>query len=276
MTNLPDIQDTEPEIKIKINRVGVNNVELPFWLALQKGASTQIVAKAEMLCELNPRKRGISMSRFLRTLQPYLRKPIRRTVLESILKDFIENLETNLASIKFDFKMPIQIESPLSGNSFPQFYKCSFRSDYIYGKFHFYESVRVQYSAYCPCSAALCKARGQGFPHNQRAFADVVVETDTKARIWLEEIIDLVVDSVKTIPYPIIKRNDEAYIAGIASVYPQFVEDSIRGISSKLRVKKYIKDWFVKCTHEESIHTSNAVAINWKGVEGGFNENTYI
>ena len=86
----------------------------------------------------------------------------------------------------------------------------------------------------------------------------------------------MVEDAVKVIPYPIIKRSDEKWIAGMAKSYPMFVEDAIRSISSSINKKKDVIDWFVQCTHEESIHPSNAVAINWKGVEGGFDETTYI
>jgi GTP cyclohydrolase FolE2 len=35
-------------------------------------------------------------------------------------------------------------------------------------------------------------------------------------------------------------------------------------------------DWIVKCIHEESIHTSEAVAVNWKGITGGFDGRRYI
>lgn len=276
MTNLPDIQDTKPDIRIKLQRVGVDNVEVPFCVALRDGTSAQIVAKAEMFCELNRDIRGVSMSRFIRTLQPYLEKPIRRTLLETILKDIMKQVESNVGSIKFDFKIPIKINSPISNNSFLQYYPCSFKCDAKFGRYKFYESVRVQYSSYCPCSAALCKERGVGYPHNQRSFADVVVSTNPTSRVWIEDIIDLVIGCVRTIPYPIIQRNDEGYIAELATIHTQFVEDAIRRISKKLQDEKHINDWLIKCTHEESIHTSNAVAINWKGIEGGFNENSYI
>ena len=93
---------------------------------------------------------------------------------------------------------------------------------------------------------------------------------------WLEDIIDSVETAVKNVPYPIIKRSDEKWIAGAAKSYPMFVEDAIRHISHVLHKKKNILDYYVRCTHEESIHPSNAVAVNWRGVEGGFDENTYI
>jgi hypothetical protein len=37
-----------------------------------------------------------------------------------------------------------------------------------------------------------------------------------------------------------------------------------------------IYDWIVKCRHEESIHTSEAIAVNWKGIPGGFNGRRYL
>jgi GTP cyclohydrolase I len=279
MSHLPDIQKTKPKIRSAIQRVGVSNVELPFLLLLRDRSSSyyiQVSAKTEMLCKLDENTRGISMSRFLRTLQPYLRKPLKRTALESILKDFVKSHDTDTASIKFEFKIPLIVGSPLSDNAFPQYYKCSFRSDYFDGDFKFYESVRVQYSAYCPCSASLSENGRYGFPHNQRAFADILVRTNPKAYVWLEDLIDLVENAVKIVPYPIIKRVDEKHIAGQAKIYSYFVEDAIRIISQKLNKNKNIIDWYVRCTHEESIHTSNAVSMMWKGIEGGFNENTYI
>ena len=277
MDDLPDIQNERPNHSSVIHRVGVNNVELPFLLMLRDGGSShQVNAKTEMVCKLDKSIRGISMSRFIRILQKYLRQPLKRTTLERILKDFTYAMDSPTASIKFEFKIPKIKKSPISNNEFPQYYKCSFKSVYDEEKFKFYESVRVQYAAYCPCSAALTQEGKYGYPHAQRAFADVLLETHPRAYVWLEDIIDLVERAVRTIPYPIIKRGDEKWIAGTAKNYPQFVEDSIREISHRLGFTKDIIDWFVKCTHEESIHTSNAIAINWKGKMGGFDETTYI
>lgn len=277
MDNLPDIQNTEPKIRMSINRVGVNAVELPFLLLLRSGSLgyREVNAKTEMTCMLDQHSRGISMSRFIRSIQPFLRHPLKRTTMESILKKFLSVHETREAELKFSFKMPINKESPISENEFPQYYDCSFRCSYK-GMFKFYESVRVQYAAYCPCSSALTMYGKHGYPHSQRAYADVLVRTDPKAYVWLEDLIDITENAVKNIPYPIVKRSDEKWIAGVAKSRPMFVEDAIREISTDLNKNKNIIDWYVKCTHEESIHPSNAVAINWKGFIGGFDETTYI
>ena len=55
-----------------------------------------------------------------------------------------------------------------------------------------------------------------------------------------------------------------------------FVEDSIRKISKGLDDREDIYDWIIKCSHEESIHTSEAIAINWKGMPGGFDGRRYL
>jgi GTP cyclohydrolase I len=78
------------------------------------------------------------------------------------------------------------------------------------------------------------------------------------------------------LPYPIIKRVDEQEIARIAGQNPMFVEDAIRAISQALNNMNGLVDWIVKCSHEESIHTSEAIAINWKGEMGGFDGRRYL
>ena len=55
-----------------------------------------------------------------------------------------------------------------------------------------------------------------------------------------------------------------------------FVEDAIRTISDSLNNMKGVHDWIVKCSHEESIHTSEAIAVTWKGIPGGFDGRRYL
>ena len=55
-----------------------------------------------------------------------------------------------------------------------------------------------------------------------------------------------------------------------------FVEDAIRAISQSIDTIDGIHDWIVKCSHEESIHTSEAIAINWKGIPNGFDGRRFI
>jgi len=282
VNDLPDIQGTKPKIKIPLRRVGVEDVMVPFLLESKGGVLGfhNLVANVTMLSNLESDIKGISMSRCIRTLKQYLGKPLKHKLIFEILKDLKNNLETQESYMKFEFAYPKMKQAPASMNSFPLYYKCFFHGQLQGSKFKFYQGVKVQYASYCPCSSELCNdlrsKESNGFPHAQRSFADVVVQTIEPNYVWLEDIIDDVENSIKTLPYPIIKREDEQRIAEIASQNPIFVEDAIRQISQTLGSNEKYFDWIVKCTHEESIHTSQAIAMNWKGVGGGFNGSYFL
>jgi len=278
---LPDVQCTAPEIKTPIHQVGVQNIEVPFSLESKYGGYHKLNANVSMTASLDGETKGVSMSRFLLTLKPYLELPLKRQLINLILSDMLKKLETENVSMKFEFRMPIIRKSILTDNEFPIYYKCKFEMrKQVNSKSNiswFYQGVRVQYASYCPCSAELCSVLDEpGFPHNQRSYADVLVEVLQPYYVWLEDIIELVENEIKTLPYPVIKRPDEQEIARIAAQNPMFVEDAIRKISGALDENKRIHDWIVKCTHEESIHTSEAIAINWKGIKGGFDGRRFI
>lgn len=289
---LPDIQCSLPTVRIPIKQVGVENIEVPFRLESKYGGFHQLNANVSMRTDLDENTKGISMSRLLLTLKPYLDLPLKHVLIKKILEDLTSNIGSNSSFIKFEFRMPINRKSILTQNSFPIYYKCRFEGqlfkikdenslgDFYTNKFKFYQGVKIQYASYCPCSAELCgdlnNKDSKGYPHNQRSYADILVEVCEPNYVWLEDIIECVESRIKTLPYPIIKRVDEQEIARVAAENPMFVEDAIRYISDELNKRSDICDWIVKCTHEESIHTSEAIAINWKGIENGFNGRRYL
>lgn len=295
MTNdLPDIQCTMPKILMPIHQVGVENVEVPFKLESKYGGFHQLNANVSIRTNLDAGTKGISMSRLLLTLKPYLDLPLKSTLIRKILQDLKTNVGSESSFIKFEFRMPIKRKSIKSDNEFPIYYKCRFEGQLVdlnnaehtlyktrtpY-EFVFFQGVTIQYASYCPCSAELCghleENGSSGYPHNQRSFADILIQSNPNKYVWLEDIIESVEEKIKTLPYPIIKRVDEQEIARVAAENPMFVEDAIREISSVLQYNDKIDDWIVKCSHQESIHTSEAIAVNWKGVPHGFDGNRYL
>ena len=280
MECLPDIQCEAPNIPIPIQQVGVENIEVPFNLELKSGGFHQLNANLSMRTNLDEKTKGISMSRLLLTLKPYLDLPLKRKLIKKILEDLRENVGSTASFMKFEFHMPITKKSIKSDNEFPIYYRCRFEGQLNNSEFKFYQGVIIQYASYCPCSAELCghlSSNGsKGFPHNQRSYADILVEVKEPNYVWLEDIIETVESNIKTLPYPVIKRVDEQEIARIAAENPLFVEDAIRLISESLNNMSVLNDWIVKCRHEESIHTSEAIAINWKGVKEGFDGRRYL
>jgi len=281
MPNLPDIQTNEPLIFMPISQVGVENVEVPFKLQLKEKAEFyDTIANVAIRTDLNENTKGISMSRLLITLKEYLNKPLKQTLIECILHNLRVNIGSKNSYIKFNFRIPINRKSPISDNEFPVFHKCFFEAHMVDEVFTFFQGVTFQYASYCPCSSELCldlNKKGEiGSPHAQRSYAKIVIESFKDSYMWLEDIIDIAEKTIKTLPYPIIKRVDEQEIARIAGHNPIFVEDAIRAISQSLNENVNIKDWGVKCIHEESIHTSEAIAINYKGLINGFNDKYFI
>lgn len=275
---LPDVQSTEPNIPIPIKQVGVENLDVPFLLYSKYNNQVfQIITNTSVKCYLDSDKKGISMSRCIRTLKQYINKQLNQNTIKKILYDFRDILESDDIFMKHKFKFPIFRKSISSDNIFPVYYDAMFEGKLVDNNFHFYQGIKIQYASYCPCSAELTndlKCRGlSGFPHNQRSFANIVIKTSEDTGIlFLEDINELVENVIKTLPYAIIKREDEQAIAEIASRNPLFVEDAIRLISNELDNTKEILDWYVKCVHEESIHTSEACAINYKGIDNGLND----
>jgi len=274
---------------------------VPFSLELKSGGFKSMVAEVSMRTNIDADVKGISMSRLIRTLRKYLDLPLKKDLIREILSDLLTNVGSTKSYMRFDFLLPIPRQSALSGYEFPIFHKCSFEGhlisheeggnktalghktgNYSIREFRFFQGVRVQYASYCPCSAELCSdlnSKGQrGFPHAQRSFAHVVTEKDTSGThyVWLEDLVEAVERAIRTIPYPIIKREDEQEIARIAGENPIFVEDAIRAISDQLDAIPGVCDWVVKCIHEESIHTSEAIAVNWKGIDDGFNYRYFL
>ncbi len=276
---LPDIQGTFPKIQIPIREVGVGNVQVPFSLESKYGGMKSMVANVSMRTNLEPNVKGISMSRLIRTLKKYLDLPLKKVLIKQILIDLMKNVESTESYMRFDFLYPIVKKSILSDNEFPIYHKCRFEGQMRGDDFKFFQGATIQYASYCPCSAELSKdlrEKGMnGFPHAQRSYANIMIEGMKDSYIWLEDIIESVERAIKTTVYPIIKRVDEQEIARIAAENPIFVEDAIRQISVELDIMPVV-DWIVKCTHEESIHTSEAIASNWKGVENGFDYKFFL
>jgi|TARA_Y100000310_G_scaffold314641_1_gene364210 GTP cyclohydrolase I len=270
--NLPDIQTTKPKINKYINKVGVNNIRVPAKVRNKHFGSYDVVANTAMYVDLAADVKGVSMSRFIRTLQNHLNEVIGNNEIKTILKTIQKELgnDSKCAYIEMDFEIPVIQTSPKSKRKFPQYYDVGFRGSLIDGTFKFYQIVNVQYLSCCPCSAELSKhletdQNSKGYPHAQRSLAKVIVETKLPNRnLWLEDIIHYIEEAVVTIPYPIILRPDEQEVARLAAENTQFVEDSIRSISKTLDEDKRILNWIIKCEHFESIHKSNAIAIMYK------------
>jgi len=276
MNKLPDIaEDTKPEIKEYINSVGMEKVKAPI-IFIDDNISYQAVASISMSTALHQNIRGVSMSEFLRYLNQYIKKPISiPNDISKILYDFHKisrHTELLKSIIRFEFDYMIMTQSPKSDNTFPQYHSAILQFELFKDSFRMYRGLTYQFMNYCPCSASLCEYSGSGIPHNQRAFCNLFVEY--KNTLLFDDIINLIERCVINKPYPIIRRVDEQYIAEKGQNNTFFAEDIIRKIINNINKNDNIIDWYVNCTHEESIHQHNVVVNAYKGIDNGFNQFT--
>jgi GTP cyclohydrolase I len=68
------------------------------------------------------------------------------------------------------------------------------------------------------------------------------------------------------------KREDEQAFAELNAANTKFVEDAVRLLYEKLDKVKEIKDFKVIASHNESLHSHDAISVITKGVQNGFDD----
>jgi GTP cyclohydrolase I len=251
---LRDIQNEQDSRYIRIDRVGVKNVNYPIIVLDRKHGNQHTIGSIDMFVSLHPEFKGIHMSRFLEILNQY-HQIIDIRKFGEILKELKERLSSSWAYIMVRFPYFIEKKAPVSGESSIMQYNCHYegtinkdnKKDFIVG-------VKVPVMSVCPCSQAIAK-RGA---HNQRSL--VTVRFRAKKLVWIEEIIEIIEQNSSAPLYPLLKRVDEKYITELSYKNPKFAEDIVRAIGEKLSQHPKIKWFSVESENLESIHSHNAYA----------------
>lgn len=255
-TELKDIQNLSDHRGIEIQKVGVNNVEIPLTI-LRKNEKEQVVsAKARVSVSLPANYKGTHMSRFIEIINEWGQKNILSDDIQGCLKEIIKRLKAQSAELKFSFKYFINKKAPISKLCAPMGYDCSFEGKIQDGEYKFILGVKVPVTTLCPCSKEI-SAYGA---HNQRSIANVKLSYSPEAMIWIEDLIEKIEKCGSCPIYPLLKRQDEKFVTEAAYKNPKFIEDLLRDIVTELRSMPEV-NWFeVECESFESIHNHNAWA----------------
>jgi GTP cyclohydrolase I len=168
------------------------------------------------------------------------------------------------------FSFPVKIESLRSGLSGYQYYDISMELAEQNGVRQKFMHVDYVYSSTCPCSLELSeharRTRGQlATPHSQRSVARISVELIGKSILWFEDLIDHCRKAVPTETQVMVKREDEQAFAELNAANPIFVEDAARLFCEQLLKDERIGDFRVVASHQESLHSHDAVSILTEG-----------
>ncbi len=274
-SSMPDLQNGPSSLirgaKQQIQHVGISNFRLPIRFHTRDNGDLTLETSVTGTVSLEAEKKGINMSRIMRTFYKHAEETFSFDVVERALDAYKTDLESFDARIQMRLSFPMKVESLRSGLSGYQYYNIALElveRDGVRKKIVHLDYV---YSSTCPCSLELSEHarqfRGQlATPHSQRSVAriSVLLEPDQNI-LWFEDLIDLARAAVPTETQVMVKREDEQAFAELNAANPIFVEDAARLFCEQLLRDVRVSDFRVVASHQESLHSHDAVSVMTEG-----------
>ena len=275
LESLPDLQNTTVHT-LPIEMVGIHGFHMPLKIRKKDGGVMDIAAEISGMVSLEAEKKGINMSRIIRTAYKYGNMVFDMDTLGQVLKSYKKDLDSFDAHITMSFKYHLWQDALRTVNKEGekeggyQFYDVTFDvtldKDGELRKIIWLDFV---YSSACPCSTELSMHAAEtrdvyGIPHSQRSVARIGIEVNDM--VWIEDIVSLCRKTLTTETLVFCKRQDEQAFAEKNGAQPKFVEDAVRMLGAALNDHKHVVDYKLIVSHLESLHSHDAVAVMVKGV----------
>jgi GTP cyclohydrolase IB len=271
---LPDLQNGPSSLivgdRAVIQHVGISNFRLPIRFHTREAGDLSLETSVTGTVSLEAEKKGINMSRIMRSFYAHADRSFSFEVIEAALEDYKRDLGSFDARIQMRFSFPVKVTSLRSGLSGWQYYDFALELVDRAGQRKKIMHLDYVYSSTCPCSLELSeharRMRGQlATPHSQRSVARLSVEVVGDDPLWFEDLIDLARDGVPTETQVMVKREDEQAFAELNAANPIFVEDAARSFRKALKGDARIGDFRVLASHQESLHSHDAVSLLTEG-----------
>jgi GTP cyclohydrolase I len=272
--SLPDLQNGPASLIVGANKViqhvGISNFRLPIRYKTRDNGPLSLETSVTGTVSLEAEKKGINMSRIMRSFYAHAERDFSFQVIEHALEDYKRDLGSFDARIQMRFSFPVKVGSLRSGLSGWQYYDIALELVDIQGVRKRIVHLDFVYSSTCPCSLELSeharRTRGQlATPHSQRSVARISVEVVGEECLWFEDLIDLARDAVPTETQVMVKREDEQAFAELNAANPIFVEDAARSFCAALMDDGRIRDFRIVASHQESLHSHDAVSVLTEG-----------
>lgn len=302
-TSIPDIANQDSAQTVgTLDWVGMSNIKMPLLVTVPNQPDRQVSAKVDAFVSLDKEDaKGIHMSRlYLAVDELSASGSLQPAQLHTLLESFIESHAelSNQAMVRFHFDYHLRRKSLISKKQGWKAYPVTLQAILNEQGLEIELGVKIPYSSTCPCSAALARqliqeAFTQRFshdnvskeavaewlgsvegvpatPHSQRSVADIKVKLASKqAELPIEELVDVIEDTLKTPVQAAVKREDEQEFARLNGQNLMFCEDAARRVKHCLNNKAY-SDFWIRINHYESLHAHDAVSITTKGIPGGY------
>lgn len=282
VAGLPDLQNGPASLirgaKTAIQHVGISNFRLPLRYLTRDKGEMQLETSVTGSVSLEENKKGINMSRIMRSFYSHAESVFSFDVMDAALGDYVTDLDSLDARIQMRLSFPMKKQSLRSGLDGYQYYDIALESTYRDGVKTRILHLDYVYSSTCPCSLELSeharRTRGQlATPHSQRSVARVSVEVLAGETLWFEDLVALCNEAVPTETQVMVKREDEQAFAELNAANPIFVEDAVRLFYQSLAKDARIGDFRVVASHQESLHSHDAISVLCRG--GMFEQSSF-
>ena len=273
-TSLPDLQNGPSSLirgaKQQIQHVGISNFRLPIRYHSRDNGDLMLETSVTGTVSLEADKKGINMSRIMRSFYKHADKTFSFEVIEAALDDYKTDLDSFDARIQMRLRYPVKVASLRSGLEGYQYYDLALELIEVAGQRKKIVHLDYVYSSTCPCSLELSEharmSRGQlATPHSQRSVARLSVEVLPGSCLWFEDLIEMARDAVPTETQVMVKREDEQAFAELNAANPIFVEDAARLFCARLQADSRVGDFRIVASHQESLHSHDAVSVLTEG-----------
>ena len=272
---MPDLQNGPTSLirgaRQQIQHVGISNFRLPIKFHTRDNGDLTLETSVTGTVSLEAEKKGINMSRIMRTFYRHAERTFSFDVMEAALDDYKADLESFDALLQMQFSFPMKVSSLRSGLWGYQYYDIAIELVEKNGVRNRIVHFDYVYSSTCPCSLELSeharRTRGQlATPHSQRSVArmSLVVEPSSEV-LWFEDLVDMARRAVPTETQVMVKREDEQAFAELNAANPIFVEDAARLFCAELQKDPRIGDFRVVASHQESLHSHDAISVLTEG-----------
>jgi len=271
---LPDLQNGPASLivgaRAQIQHVGISNFRLPLRYRTRDNGPLTLETSVTGTVSLEAEKKGINMSRIMRSFYTHAERDFSFGVIEHALEDYKRDLDSFDARIQMRLSFPMKVASLRSGLVGWQYYDIALELVDRVGVRKKIMHLDFVYSSTCPCSLELSEharqTRGQlATPHSQRSVARISVEVLPGRTLWFEDLVELARSAVPTETQVMVKREDEQAFAELNAANPIFVEDAARSFCQALEGDPRIGDFRVVASHQESLHSHDAVSLLTKG-----------
>ncbi len=295
LTNtLPDVTShSNVDTPLPLQWVGMEGVAIPVSIDMQMGKLQTVVAKADIYVNIEQAQaKGIHMSRLHLLVNKLAEIECNKASIESLLNAMIHSQPgiSGEAKIKLAFEVLLKKAALTSGESGYQSYPITISAQKNKNGFLYEFELTIPYSSTCPCSASLARkaysdAINQAFPdlkidktellkwaesdagsvatpHSQRSYAYIRLSVGDGEWPDIPQFIFQLESVIGTPVQAAVKRSDEQEFARLNASNLMFCEDAARRVKKSLEQTEFVKDYWFKIEHQESLHAHNAIVID--------------